>query len=115
MTLSSLFRALRSTATGPLTLAASLAFAGPLGCAHAPPPPPAPLPPRPEYRSSVAAVLAHRDELGLTEDQARELNALEDKQQEMNAELRPEGSQQSGQAGAKAAPRERDSGSGRDA
>jgi hypothetical protein len=81
-------RARRRAAARSLPLAALLAL--PAACAHAKPEPPAPPPPRPEHRSSVAAVLAHRDELGLTDDQVRELSAIEDKLQEANAALRAE-------------------------
>jgi hypothetical protein len=66
-----------------------------------PPPPPGSLPPLP--RSSIAAVLEHRDELRLTPDQIDRLEALDDKLAERNAALR-EAADGTSAAGADAGP-----------
>lgn len=62
------------------------------------PSPPADLPPLP--RSSIAAVLEHRAELELTDEQVRRLQQLDEKLQQENAAIRKElaqGKQASGQ------------------
>jgi len=59
-------------------------LAAPLGCAHSSPPPTAEPPRRPPFRSSIAAVLAHRQELSLTDGQLQQLTAIDDR---LNAQL----------------------------
>src|SRR5262249_27323315 len=62
-----------------------------LGCATSQPKEastPSPQPPLP--RSSIAAVLQHKDELQLTDDQARRLQELDDQLERQNAALRQE-------------------------
>ena len=71
-----------------VSIAVALAVEG--ACAHAPPPRPAPAPMRPPYRSSIAAVLALRAELGLTDEQAKKLEEIDDQLQVANAAIRAE-------------------------
>src|SRR5262249_16790113 len=60
-----------------------------VGCASHPPPPaaspPAPLPPLP--RSSIAAVLEHRDEVLLSDDQVRQLERIDQEREKANQAL----------------------------
>jgi hypothetical protein len=59
------------------------------GCAAAPPPRPAPAPPPAELpRSSIAAILLHRDELGLTPEQVGALERRDDQLAREDAGLR---------------------------
>lgn len=48
-----------------------------LATACATPPPPRPIPPRPVERSSIDVLLSHRAELALTDDQVKQLEALD--------------------------------------
>jgi hypothetical protein len=60
-----------------------------VGCASAPlPPPSAPLPPLP--RSSIAAVLDHRGELKLSDDQVQRLSELDDELDRENRAIHEE-------------------------
>ncbi len=61
-----------------------------LSCASAPPSAPAPAPgsAKPLPASSIAAVLMHREELGLTDQQCRQLNELATALDKQNGELR---------------------------
>jgi hypothetical protein len=59
------------------------------GCAAAPPPRPAPAPPPGDLpRSSIAAILLHRDELGLTAEQVEALARRDDQLARDDAPLR---------------------------
>jgi hypothetical protein len=60
-----------------------------VGCAAAPPPRPAPAPPPVDLpRSSIAAILLHRDELGLTPAQVEALERRDDQLARDDAPLR---------------------------
>jgi hypothetical protein len=82
-------RAIRRWATA---IAAGAALAG---CATAPAPPPAggggtAPPATPLPRSSIAAVIQHRAELGLTDDQVRDLELIDQKREAADAAVRDE-------------------------
>ena len=60
-----------------------------MACAHAQPPPPEPAAPLlPLPRSSIAAILAHRGDLDLTDEQVRRLQERDDALDKAQADLR---------------------------
>jgi hypothetical protein len=74
-----------------LLLAVLCAGLGLTGCAERKPIPRPELPPLP--RSSIAAILQHRAELGLTDEQAQKLQARDDQLDTQNAGLHEPGTQ----------------------
>src|SRR5260370_23422326 len=77
----------------------------PLACATSPPKatPPASQPPLP--RSSIAAVLEHRRELELSDEQVRRLQNLDDQLERANAAIRQEANQKQTSQPVSRAPR----------
>jgi len=74
----------------PKYVAVAVLLALVVACVRGRPARPAPVPKRPPYCSSVAAVLAHRAELGLTDEQVKKLEQLDDQLQVANATIRNE-------------------------